>query len=41
MLAIEDKDGMRLSISLPGWLDTAIRQAMQNHNHQHDEGVPF
>jgi len=41
MLAIEDKDGMRLSISLPDWLDTAIRQAMQNHNHQHDEGVPF
>jgi ribosomal protein L37AE/L43A len=41
ILTIEDKDGMWMSISLPGWLDTAMRQALQAHNQPSDDGVPF
>lgn len=45
ILTIEDKDGMWMSISLPDWLDTALRQVLQARyeqaGEQDDQDVPF
>ena len=32
-LILEDKDGMRVSLLLPDWLDDAIRRAVEAHAH--------
>ena len=41
ILSIEDKDGLWMSISLPDWLDTAMRQALQAQYQPPDDEVPF
>jgi hypothetical protein len=41
ILTIEDQEGMWMSISLPHWLDTAMRQALQVQYQLSDNEVPF
>ena len=40
ILALEDKDGLLVSILLPEWLDHAIRAAVFTHLTTHQEKVP-